>query len=371
MKKIKIATILGTRPEIIRLARVLSVFDKFFNHKIIFTSQSYDYEMSNIFFEEMDLRRPDHILQVRADTLGKQIGNILSQTEEVLIKESPDAVLILGDTNTALTAIIAKRLKVPIFHMEAGNRSFDWNVPEEINRRIVDHISDYNLAYTEHSRRYLLSEGIDRDKVFVTGSPLAEVFAYYRSRIDDSKILDKIGVSKEEYFIVSAHREENVENDNKLIMLAETLNEIAVKYKKKVIVSLHPRTAKRIELKKIKFHKLVILHKPFGYFDYNKLQKNSYCAISDSGTIQEESAILQFPAIQIRVSTERPEAFDAGSIIVCGLEKDSVISSIEIAVASFSANNGVPTHESYKELNVSDKVVRIVQGLTSIKKSSK
>lgn len=361
-EKIKIMTIIGTRPEIIRLSRVMPKLDEYFEHKIVFTSQSFDYELSSVFFKELELRKPEYILQVKASTLGKQIGNILSQAEEIIIKEKPDAVLILGDTNSALSAIIAKRYKIPIFHMEAGNRSFDWNVPEEINRRIVDHISDYNLAYTEHSRRYLILEGIKPETIFVTGSPLAEVFEYFKAKIENSQSLSQLGIEKKGYFLVSTHREENVDNEENVRELFEAINALAEQYSKKIIISLHPRTKKKLESFHVALHPLVQTMKPFGYFDYNKLQKEALCVLSDSGTIQEESAILRFKAIQLRKSTERPEAFDKGSIIVCGFNKHAVLSAVEMAIKEQITT--IP--EDYKDLNISIKVVKLLLGFTSI-----
>jgi len=367
-KKLTIMTILGTRPEIIRLSRILPKMDQAFNHIVVYTQQSYDYEMSDIFFEQLHLRNPDHRLQVRSETLGGQIANIIKQTEEVILKEKPDAVFVLGDTNSALSAINARRLKIPVFHMEAGNRSFDYQVPEETNRTIVDHISDYNLCYTEHSRRYLLREGINPQRIFVVGSPLTEIFLYYKKEIESSKILSELKLSPKKYFLVSAHREENVDNVERLKELFESFASLSEAYKAPVIVSLHPRTKKRLEEKKIKVHSNVILLKPFGYFDYSKLQKSALCVLSDSGTIQEESAILGFDAIQIRVSTERPEAFDAGTITLTGYHKDAIINAIEFTVNNNEKSDEKELPQDYKSINVSSKVVKLILGLTSINK---
>jgi len=365
MQQLKIMTILGTRPEIIRLSRILPLMDKHFHHIITFTQQSYDFELSGIFFQELGLRKPDYILEVKAETIGKQIGNILEQTEKIMLQEKPDAIFILGDTNSALCAIIAKRLKIPIFHMEAGNRSFDWHVPEEINRRIVDHISDYNIAYTEHSRRYLLREGIDPDKIFVVGTPFAEIFSYYKKEIEQSKILEKLQLTPQKFFVVSTHREENVDNQNNLKELFASINFITGNYKFPVIVSVHPRTKKRLEEAKIIPHRLVQFHKPFGYFDYNKLQQNALCVLSDSGSIQEESALFGFPAIQIRVSTERPEAFDSGSIILTGFNQKSISNAIAFIVKE---NKKIIVPRDYQDTNISEKVVKIILGYASIRK---
>src|SRR3989344_9677487 len=331
-KNLKIMTILGTRPEIIRLSCILPKMDEYFNHIIVYTSQSYSPELSAIFFKDFNLRKPDYELNVKSDTLGGLIGNILKQSEDVMVKERPDALLILGDTNSSLSAIIAKRMKIPIFHMEAGNRSFDDNVPEEINRRIVDHISDYNLAYTENSRRYLIAEGIHPGTIYVTGSPLTEVFEVFARDIEKSKILLNLKLKEKQYFVVSIHREENVDNPPYLKELFNSLNYLANQYKFPIIVSYHPRTKKRLEKLKIKLSSFIKLHEPFGFFDYNNLQKNALCVLSDSGSIPEESAIFNFSAIQLRVSSERPEAFDAGSIILTGFNKDTILSAIEFVL---------------------------------------
>lgn len=371
-QNLKIMTILGTRPEIIRLACILPKLDEYLDHKIVYTSQSYSPELSTVFFKDFRLRKPDYVLDVKSNTLGGQIANILKQTEDAMVKEKPDAILILGDTNSALSAIIAKRMKIPIFHMEAGNRSFDDNVPEEINRRIVDHISDYNLAYTEHSRRYLIEEGIHPGTIYVTGSPLGEVLDYYKEGIEKSDILEKLELEKRKYFVASTHREENVDNPEHLQEVFGSLNHIAQTYKLPIIVSLHPRTKDRLTKAKIhQLHKLVRLETPFGFFDYNKLQKYALCVLSDSGTIQEESAILGFRAIQIRVSSERPEAFDAGTIILTGHNKETIQKAIEIVVNLEGKGEKLDIPEAYKVINVSTKVVKLILGLASIRKYSK
>ena len=367
IKKLKIATIVGTRPELIRLSRVLPKMDEYFNHIFVYTKQSYDYELSDIFFKELDLRKPDYLLDVKSQTLGGQIANIIAQTEEVLGKEKPDALLILGDTNSSLSAINAKRLKIPVFHMEAGNRSFDWDVPEEVNRRIVDHISDYNLSYTEHARRYLIEEGIDPQTIFVTGSPFVEVFSYFKNKIDSSKILTDLKLTSGNYFLVSMHREENVDNTSHLTELFSSFTFLANSYKLPIVVSLHPRTKKRVEEARIKVDPLVKLCKPFGYFEYCKLQKNALCVLSDSGSIQEESAIQGFNAVQIRKSTERPEAFDTGSILLTGFNKDAIVNAVEMTVSEGKKEKCV-IHQNYQDSNVSTKVVKLILGLTSIKK---
>lgn len=369
--QLKVMTLLGTRPEIIRLARILPKLDEYLNHKIVYTNQSFSPELSTVFFKDFKLRDPDYILDVKSETLGGQIGNILKRTEEVMVKEMPNALLIIGDTNSALSAIIAKRMKIPIFHMEAGNRAFDDNVPEEINRRIVDHISDYNLAYTEHSRRYLVEEGIHPGTIYVTGSPLGEVLDYYKEDMEKSDILERLQLEKRKYFVASTHREENVDNPEHLQDVFGSLNHIAQTYKFPVIVSLHPRTKDRLSKTDIKLHGLVRLETPFGFFDYNKLQKYALCVLSDSGTIQEESSILEFRAIQIRVSSERPEAFDAGTIILTGHNKETIQKAIEIVVNLEEKGEKLDIPEAYKTTNVSTKVVKLILGLASIRKYRK
>ncbi len=366
--KLKVMTIFGTRPEIIRLSRVFAKLDEFVQHIMVHTGQSYDYEMNKVFFDDLAVRKPDYFLDVKADTLGGQIANIILRSEEVLKKEAPDAVLILGDTNSALAAIVAKRMKIPIFHMEAGNRSFDENVPEEINRRIVDHISDINMPYSENARQYLLREGVHPGTIYVTGSPIAEVVAHYRLQIEKSAVLAELKLEPQKYFVASLHREENVDTKEALEKLIESLNAVAETYGFPVMVSTHPRTAKRLEEHHLGAHPLVNFHKPFGYFDYMWLQKNAYCVVSDSGTILEEASLFDFPAIQARVSSERPEAYDEGVAILSGLQKDIVLQAIAVVVAERA--NGVKFNvpRNYRDTNVSSKVIRHIVGLTKIVK---
>lgn len=370
-KNLKIMTVMGTRPEIIRLACILPKMDEYFDHIIVFTSQSYDRQMSTVFFEDLKLRKPDYVLSVKADTLAGQIANILTQTEEVMLKEKPDGLLVLGDTNSALSTIIAKRLKITIFHMEAGNRSFDENVPEEINRRIIDHISDFNLPYGEHGRRYLIREGIHPGSIYTTGSPLAEVLEKFRKNIEASKILEELKLKKGEYFVVSTHREENVDNPDNLKELFESINSITEEYGFPAVVTLHPRTRVKLENTKIKPRPKVILHEPFGFFDYNKLQMNALCVLSDSGTIQEESTLMGFLAVQIRVSSERPEAFDTGSIILTGFNRDSIASAVTMTVNEAKKGEKLVVPETYQATNISTKVVKLIMGLASIRKNHK
>jgi len=365
MKRMKIATVIGTRPEIIRLAECIKKCDQNFENILIHTGQNYDYTLNQIFFDDLELRKPDYFLNVVGSHLGETIGNVISKSYEIFLKEKPEALLVLGDTNSVLCTIAAKRLKIPIFHMEAGNRCFDQNVPEEINRKISDHISDINLVYTEHSRRYLLSEGFRKEHIFVTGSPMFEVLKKYKDKIDNSKVLEKYNLEPKKYIVVSAHREENIDIENNFFNLCNSINEVAKKFQIPIIFSTHPRTNNQIKKMNIKFDKLVLNLAPFGFFDYVKLQKNSFLVLSDSGTISEESAILSFPAVSIRTSTERPEAVDAGTIIVGGIEKRQMLNSIDVCINTFE-----PTIESipweYKVENVSNRVVKIIQGFTKI-----
>jgi len=365
MKKLKVATIVGTRPEIIRLAECIKKCDEYFEHVLIHTGQNYDYTLNEIFFEDLQLRKPDYFLNVAGENLGQTIGNVIAKSYEILAAEIPDALLVLGDTNSVLCTIAAKRLKIPIFHMEAGNRCFDQNVPEEINRKISDHISDINLTYTEHSRRYLLSEGFRKDHVFVTGSPLKEVLVKYESQIKASKVLDTLQLEAGKYIVVSAHREENIDLKNHFELLIESLNTVAEKYNLPIIFSTHPRTKKRIELNNVKFHPLIKNVPPLGFFDYVSLQKQAFVVLSDSGTISEESAMMGFPAVSIRTSTERPEAVDAGTIVLGGISKDQMLNAIEITKGlAIGGQTKLPWE--YEVVNTSDRVIRIIQSYTSI-----
>lgn len=365
MEKLKVMVVVGTRPEIIRLSEVIKAIDKYFNLILVHTGQNYDYTLNEVFFEEFKLKKPDYYLNAPGKHLGETVGNIISKTYEVIDKEKPDALLVLGDTNSCLAAYSAKRLKVPIFHMEAGNRCFDFNVPEEINRRVVDHVSDVNLAYTENARRYLINEGIKNDFLYVTGSPMSEVLTKNMNNVDKSDILEKLNLKEKDYFVVSAHREENIDIDSKFEQLIKSLNKVAETYGKKIIFSTHPRTAKRIKEKNIKFNDLIINMEPMGFFDYVKLQKKAYCVLSDSGTIPEESSILNFPGVSMRNSTERPEALDAGSVVLGGVNERDMINSIELAVNSYSENKQNPVKD-YRDVNVSEKVVKIIQSYYNI-----
>lgn len=365
MKKLKLLTIIGTRPEIIRLSEIIKLADEVFDHCLVHTGQNYDYELNEIFFENLDLRKPDYFLNVVGKNLGETIGNVISKSFDVLSSIKPDALLVLGDTNSVLCTIAAKRLKIPIFHMESGNRCFDQNVPEETNRRISDHISDVNLTYTEHSRRYLLSEGFRKDHVFVTGSPLFEVLAKYKDKISSSKILADLGLYKNNYFVVSAHREENIDIEENFISLVKAIDGVANMYNLPIIFSTHPRTKKRIEELNINFHPLIRLVSPLGFFDYIFLQQNALCVLSDSGTISEEAAMLNFSAISIRTSTERPEAIDFGTIILGGITENNIINGIQVCLSTKSGSPiSIPLE--YMVENTSTRVIRVIQSYTSV-----
>ena len=362
MKKIyKILTIVGTRPEIIKLSVVFKKLDKYFNHSIVHTGQNYDYNLNEIFFRDLIIKKPKYFLNCAGETSVQTISNVISKTENIFKKEKPDGIVVYGDTNSCLSVITAKRLKIPIFHFEAGNRSFDQNIPEELNRKIVDHMSDINFVLTEHARRYLLEEGIQGDSIFKTGSFLPEIFKKFRTKLFESNILKKLDLGKKEYLVFSFHREENIENLVNLKKIAETLNYLAKVKKLKILVSTHPRTKKQLKkLKKFKFNNLVNFHNPFGFFDYINLQKNAYCTISDSGTITEESSLLNFPAITIRNSHERPEGMDEGVVIMSGLEKEKVLSAIDITVDTNKNRSDEFKILDYRNENVSDQVSKII-----------
>ncbi len=366
MRKLKLMTVLGTRPEIIRLSAVIRCADKYLDHVLVHTGQNYDYTLNEVFFKELHLRAPDHYLNCVGEDLGETMGNIISSSYRLMREEKPDAVLILGDTNSALSAISAKRLKIPIFHMEAGNRCWDWNVPEMINRKIVDHISDINLPYTEHSRRYLLSEGIDGKTIFVTGSPMKEVLKFSEKEIEASDVLSRLSLQSGKYFLLSAHREENVDSGEHFFPLMEAVNHIAETYKMPIIFSTHPRTKKRIAERGFRLHPLVRSEQPFGYLDYNKLQKNAFCVLSDSGTLSEESAMLRFPGVLIRTSTERPEVLDKGSVVIGGVTGEDVEQAVKLAVEMHSNGEIVKEADDYADENVSVKVVKLIQSYTKI-----
>ncbi len=365
MKKLKVMTVVGTRPEIIRLSRVLAKLDRFVDHILVHTGQNYDYELNEIFFTDLEIRKPDYFLEAAGANVAETIGNTIIKLDPVLAKEQPEALLILGDTNSCLAAIPAKRRKIPIFHMEAGNRCFDQRVPEETNRKIVDHISDINLTYSDIAREYLLREGLQPDRVIKTGSPMFEVLTHYRDKIDGSSILSRLGLQQQDYFVVSAHREENIDSDRNFGNLVRILNGIAETHGKRVIVSTHPRTRKRIESEGVSFHGLVELLKPLGFSDYVHLQQHAFAVLSDSGTITEESSILNFPALNIREAHERPEGMEEASVMMTGLEPERVFQALEILAGQGRGNERLLRQVAdYSMPNVSDKVVRIIMSYT-------
>ena len=365
--RLKVLTVVGTRPEIIRLSRVMSLLDEHVDHKIAHTGQNYDYELNEIFFKDLDLRKPDFFLNVDVSSLEASVGDIIRKSGELLRKEKPDALLVLGDTNSCLSAYMAKRLHIPIFHMEAGNRCFDFNVPEEINRRVIDHIADFNLVYTEHARRHLISEGLPHRRIYLTGSPMYEVLNHYRPKINASDILDTLKLTKGQYFVVSVHREENVDNPENLRRILLILNRMAEDYRVPVIVSTHPRTRKRLEASdSLKMNSLIRFLKPFGFTDYVHLQMNALCTVSDSGTISEESAILNFPAISLRNSMERPEAQDAGTIILTGFDLNLVMGSISISIKEHEVLRDRLISPDYHVPDTSLRVLKLLQGLSSL-----
>ncbi|HQA97446.1 MAG TPA: UDP-N-acetylglucosamine 2-epimerase (non-hydrolyzing) [Clostridia bacterium] len=371
MSKLHLMTIVGTRPEIIRLSEVIKKCDKYFSQTLVHTGQNYDYTLNQIFFEDLELRQPDLFLSVAGNDLGETIGNIISRSYAVLVEHMPDALLILGDTNSCLSAIAAKRLHIPVFHMEAGNRCFDENLPEETNRRIVDHIADVNLCYSEHARRYLNREGRPVERTFVTGSPMAEVLTAQLEKIKGSKILSRLGLEQGKYILLSAHREENIDTEKNFVSLFTAINRMAEKYDMPILYSCHPRSRKRLEQSGFRLDKRVIRHEPLGFHDYNCLQMNAFCVVSDSGTLPEESSFFisaghPFPAVCIRTSTERPEALDKGCFILAGIDGDHLLQAVNVAVdMNNNGHSGIPVPD-YLDTNVSDKVVKIIQSYTGV-----
>jgi UDP-N-acetylglucosamine 2-epimerase (non-hydrolysing) len=367
MDRLKVTTVLGTRPEIIRLSRVMAMLDDHVEHRIVHTGQNWDYELNEVFFSDLKVRRPDNFMGVDTSSLGTVLGGILIEAEKEFRAHRPDALLVLGDTNSAIAAIMARRMKIPIYHMEAGNRSFDRNVPEETNRRLVDHISDFNLVYTEHARRHLLSEGIGHRRIYLTGSPMREVLDHYRGAIEASDVIERLGLRQGKYFIVSLHREENVDSKERLAELVLALNALARTYDLPIILSTHPRTRKRLDaIEGLELDSRVRDLKPFGFHDYNHLQMHAFCAISDSGTIAEESAILDFPAITPRDAIERPEAMDTGNVIVTGLDPRAIAEAVELATSLHAARRArgeqPVTPADYQVTNTSERVVKLVVG---------
>ena len=367
---LKVMTILGTRPEIIRLSRVMAQLEEYCEHRIVHTGQNYDYELNGVFFDDLGVRRPDHFLGTGGGSLGETLGKILIESERVIGLEQPDAVLVLGDTNSALSSIMARRMNVPIYHMEAGNRCFDRNVPEETNRKLVDHIADFNLVYTEHARRHLLAEGLPHRRIYVTGSPMREVMEHYRPRIEESDVLERLGLVPRGYFIASLHREENVDRADRLGELVGALSALAAHYNMPVIVSTHPRTRKRLDQAGLITDRRVSFMKPFGFHDYNRLQMDAFCAVSDSGTIAEEASILGFPAITPRDSIERPEALDAGSIIITGLAEEAVLRGVDLATRLFAKREAQgrthPVPDDYCIGDTSERVVSLILGTAKL-----
>ncbi|MDM1311768.1 UDP-N-acetylglucosamine 2-epimerase (non-hydrolyzing) [Acinetobacter indicus] len=365
MKKLKLMTVVGTRPEIIRLSRVMAACDEYFDHIIVHTGQNYDYELNEIFFTDLGIRKPDHFLNAAGATGAETIGNVIIAVDKVLEQVQPEALLVLGDTNSCMAVLPAKRRKIPTFHMEAGNRCFDMRVPEEINRRIVDHTADINLTYSTIARDYLLAEGLPADQVIKTGSPMFEVLHHYKAKIEASDVLERLNLKEHEYFIVSAHREENINSDQNFLDLVEMLNAVAEKYKYPVIVSTHPRTRKRIEELNIEFHPLIQLLKPLGFSDYNKLQLSAKATLSDSGTINEESSILNFPALNLRQAHERPEGMEEAAVMMVGLTAERILQALEILDHQPRGEDRLlRLVADYSMPNVSEKVARIILSYT-------
>lgn len=365
-KPLKVMTVLGTRPEIIRLSRVLSLLDKHVEHVLVHTGQNSDYELNEVFFDDLRVRQPDHFLGIRRDSLGVILGDVLVKSEVVLREEKPDAVLILGDTNSAFAGVLARRMKIPVYHMEAGNRCFDFNVPEEINRRIVDHISDFNLVYTEHARRNLMAEGIHPRRVYLTGSPMREVLDDNLPAIQASDATERLGLEAQKFLLVSLHRAENVDNKEQLTQLLSVLNTLAERFDMPVIVSTHPRTRHRLDDLGAVSDKRIQFLKPFGYHDYVKLQMDSFCTVSDSGTISEESSILGFPAVTTRTAMERPEAMDSGHIVLTGLDTDTIVESIRFVTSNAEHARQQPIAPEYQVTNVSHRVVKLILGTAKL-----
>lgn len=364
--RLRLMTVVGTRPEIIRLSEIIRKCDRYFDHILLQTGQNHDYTLNGIFFRDLGLREPDFNLNAAGENPGQTIGNVISSCYEVMAEMRPDAVLVLGDTNSCLSVIAAKRLRIPVFHIEAGNRCKDENLPEEVIRRIVDVTSDVNLCYSEHARRNILASGVRPEYTFVVGSPMPEVIDRHRAAIEKSDILERLRLQPQQYILLSAHREENIDIESNFISLMEAVNRLAEAYGMSVIYSCHPRSRKSIEKREFRFHRNVMLHEPFGFLDYNKLQMNAFSVVSDSGTLPEESAILHFPAVSVRTSTERQEAVDRGVFVIGSITSDSIIQAVEMAVEMQSNGYRPSPVEAYTDINVSDKVVRIIQSYTPI-----
>lgn len=365
-RKLRLMTVVGTRPEIIKMSEVIKKADRYFDHVLVHTGQNYDYELNRVFFEELGLRNPDYHLGVVGDNLGQTMGNVISKSYELMEQVNPDALIVLGDTNSCLCVISAKRLKIPVFHMEAGNRCKDENLPEEVIRRIVDVTSDVNLCYSEHARRYILDSGVRPEYTFVVGSPMAEVLDRCRARIEVSDVLERLRLERSRFILLSAHREENIDIESNFMSLMRAVNAMAESYDMPILYSCHPRSRKHIESRGFRFDDRVVQHKPLGFFDYNKLQQNAFCVVSDSGTLPEEAAYFGFPAVSIRTSTERPEAMDKGVFTIGSITENRVLQAVELAVGMNENSNCGATVPAYSDRNVSDKVVKIIQSYTGI-----
>lgn len=366
MKKLKLMTIIGTRPEIIKMSAIIKKCDKYFDHVLVHTGQNYDYYLNEVFFNELDLREPDYYLGVVGDNLGHTMGNVIAKSYELMVEVKPDAIIVLGDTNSCLCVISAKRLKIPIFHMEAGNRCKDENLPEEVIRRIVDVTSDINLCYSEHARQYILDCGQKSEYTFVVGSPMTEVLNSFLEKINQSKVLEVLGLEAGKYILLSAHREENIDIEYNFFSLMNAINKMAETYDMPILYTCHPRSKNFIDKRGFKFNKRVIQHQPLGFFDYNKLQQNAFCVVSDSGTLPEESAFFDFPAISVRTSTERPEAMDKGVFIIGSISSDSVLQAVNIAVEMRKNGNYACDVPAYVDDNISTKVVKLIQSYTGV-----
>ena len=358
-------TVVGTRPEIIKMSEIIKKCDKYFEHILVHTGQNYDYELNKVFFENLELREPDYYLRVVGADLGETMGNVIAKSYKLMVDVKPDALIVLGDTNSCLCVIAAKRLKIPVFHMEAGNRCKDENLPEEVIRRIVDVTSDVNLCYSEHARRYILDSGVKPEYTYVVGSPMAEVLDRYKNQIEGSKVLEILGLIPGKYILLSAHREENIDIESNFFNLMDAVNAMAEEYDIPILYSCHPRSKKYIEQRGYKFDKRVIQHKPLGFFDYNKLQQNAFCVVSDSGTLPEEGAYFKFPAVSIRTSTERPEAMDKGVFTIGSITTEQVLQAVNLAV-SMHANDDAIDVPAYTDKNVSSKIIKIIQSYVGI-----
>lgn len=366
MKKLKLMTIVGTRPEIIKMSSIIKKCDRYFNHILVHTGQNYDYTLNQVFFKDLGLREPDYYLGVVGESLGQTMGNVIAKSYDLMKNVSPDAVIVLGDTNSCLSVISAKRLKIPVFHMEAGNRCKDENLPEEVIRRIVDVTSDINLCYSEHARRYILDSGVRPEYTFVVGSPMAEILTQYSDEINGSDILERLSLGKQKYILLSAHREENIDIESNFMSLMNSVNILAQTYDMPILYSCHPRSRKMIESRGFVFDKRVIQSQPLGFFDYNKLQKNAFCVVSDSGTLPEESAYYKFPAVSVRTSTERPEAMDEGVFIIGSITSENILRAVDLSVEMNRCNDLSLGCPAYSDINVSTKVIKIIQSYTGI-----